>query len=411
MKGRRRAGRRLARTQEGALAGVRVVDLTRAMAGPYCTMILGDLGAEVLKVEEPESGDETRAWGPPFLAGESAYFLSVNRNKKSIGLNLKHEAGRDLLERLVARSDVLVENFRPGTLARLGFAPKPLLHRYPRLVICCISGYGANGPACDLPGYDLILQGEGGLMSLTGERDGPPSKVGVAVADIGAGMFAAIAVLAALTARGRGGRGQIVDTSLLEGQVAWLTYMASSYFVTGENPPRPGSAHPSIVPYQPFVTRDIPLTLAVNNEKLWRGFCEALGLEHLRDDPRFASNPERVKNRGILVPQLEAHFRERSGRDILARLRAAGIPCGPIQSVAEVFQDPQVLHRRMVQEMDHPAAGRIRQIGIPIKLSATPGSLRLPPPTLGQHTGEVLRGLLRLGPGRIARLRAAGAVR
>jgi formyl-CoA transferase/CoA:oxalate CoA-transferase len=187
--------------------------------------------------------------------------------------------------------------------------------------------------------------------------------------------------------------------------------MASSYFVTGENPPRPGSAHPSIVPYQPFATRDIPLTLAVNNEKLWRGLCEALGLEHLRDDPRFASNPERVKNRGILIPQLEAHFRERSGRDILASLRAAGIPCGPIQSVAEVFQDPQVLHRRMVQEMDHPAAGRIRQIGIPIKLSATPGSLRLPPPTLGQHTGEVLRGLLRLSPGRIARLRAAGAVR
>jgi formyl-CoA transferase/CoA:oxalate CoA-transferase len=399
------------RSPKGALAGIRVVDLTRAMAGPYCTMILGDLGAEVLKVEEPEKGDETRSWGPPFLAGESAYFLSVNRNKKSIGLNLKHEAGRGLVERLLARSDVLVENFRPGTLARLGLAPKRLLRRYPRLVVCSISGYGGDGPACDLPGYDLILQGEGGLMSLTGERDGPPSKVGVAVADIGAGMFAAIAVLAALAARGRGGRGQIVETSLLEGQVAWLTYMASSYFATGENPPRPGSAHPSIVPYQPFETRDIPLTLAVNNEKLWRGLCEALGLGHLRDDPRFASNPERVKNRGVLIPQLEAYFRERSGRDILARLRAAGIPCGPIQSVAEVFKDPQVLHRRMVQEMNHPAAGRIRQIGIPIRLSATPGSLRLPPPTLGQHTGEILRRLLRLDSRRIGRLRAAGVVR
>ena len=399
------------RAASGALDGIRIVDLTRAMAGPYCTMLLGDLGAEVLKIEEPEKGDETRAWGPPFVNGESTYFLSANRNKKSVAVNLKTAGGRALVERLLTGSDVLVENFRPGTLARLGLDPARLLRRHRRLIICSISGYGLDGPGRDLPGYDLILQGEGGIMSLTGEVEGPPGKVGVAVADIGAGMFAAIGILAALQARARSGRGQIVDTSLLEGQVAWMTYMASAYFATGRNPARPGTGHPSIVPYQAFATRDIPLTVAVNNEKLWRGFCDALGLGHLRDDPRFRSNPERVRHRAELVPELEAHFKARSGRDLLKTLRAAGIPCGPIQTIAEVCADPQVLHRRMVQEMDHPVAGRIRQLGVPIKLSSTPGSLRLPPPMLGQHTDEVLAERLRLSRRAIEKLRAAGAIR
>ncbi|MEE8538133.1 MAG: CoA transferase [Acidobacteriota bacterium] len=403
------AGRRSVRV--GALDGVRVLDLTRAMAGPYCTLILGDLGAEILKIEEPQKGDETRAWGPPFVREQSAYFMSVNRNKKSVAVNLKHPSGRKLLERLLPLSDVLVENFRPGTLARLGFNPKRLERRYPKLIICSISGYGSDGPDRDRPGYDLILQGEGGLMSLTGERDGPPSKVGVAVADIGAGMFAALGVLAALTVRERGGRGQRVDTSLLEGQVAWLTYMAGNYFATGRNPERPGNTHPSIVPYQSFQTRDIPLTVAVNNEKLWKGFCRALGLERLEDDPRYATNPQRVRNRNALVPELEAYFAAASGRDILKRLRRAGIPCGPIRTVAEVCEDPQVLHRRMVRRMRHPSAGSIRQLGNPIKLSRTTGSAGTSPPMLGQHTDEVLRSLLGLRTGEIRTLREAGAIR
>ncbi|MEE9219687.1 MAG: CaiB/BaiF CoA-transferase family protein [Acidobacteriota bacterium] len=399
------------RAAGGALAGIRVVDLTRAMAGPYCTMILGDLGAEILKIEEPTKGDETRAWGPPFVKDESAYFLSANRNKKSVTLNLKHDEGRRLLGRLLELSDVLVENFRPGTLARLGFDPARLGRRCPRLIVCSISGYGADGPDRERPGYDLILQGEGGLMSLTGQRSGPPSKVGVAVADIGAGMFAAVGILAALAARERTGRGQRVETSLLEGQVAWLTYMAGNYFATGRNPERPGNAHPSIVPYQSFETRDIPLTVAVNNEKLWSGFCEALKLRHLRDDPRFATNPQRVRNREALVRELEAKFRDSSGRRILRRLRRAGIPCGPIRSVAEVCEDPQVRHRRMVERVRHPTAGAIQLLGSPVKLSATPGPALRPPPTLGQHTEEVLKRLLGLRTKQIQALRAAGAIR
>jgi formyl-CoA transferase/CoA:oxalate CoA-transferase len=406
-----RDARRRRAAPGGPLAGLRVVDLTRAMAGPYCTMLLGDLGTEVIKVEEPEKGDETRAWGPPFVRGESTYFLSANRNKKSIAIDLKRPEGRRLVSRLIARADILVENFRPGTLARLGFEPRRLLRRHRRLILCSISGYGQDGPHRDLPGYDLILQGEGGIMSLTGEVEGPPCKVGVAVADIGAGMFAAIGILAALEARRRSGRGQWVDTSLLEGQVSWMTYMASAYFATGANPARPGTGHPSIVPYQAFATRDIPITLAVNNEKLWRGFCDALGLGHLRDDARFSGNPQRVRNRHLLVPELEAHFRARSGREMLEKLRAAGIPCGPIQTIEDVCRDAQVLHRGMVEEMDHPVAGRVRQLGLPLKLSATPGALRLPPPTLGQHTDDILSGILGLAAPAIARLRKAGVVR
>jgi formyl-CoA transferase/CoA:oxalate CoA-transferase len=374
-------------------------------------MLLGDLGADVIKVEEPEKGDETRSWGPPFVKGESTYFLSANRNKRSVAVDLKRPSGKRLASLLLARADVLVENFRPGTLARLGLEPRRLLRRHPRLIVCSISGYGQDGPHRDRPGYDLILQGEGGIMSLTGEPQGPPCKVGVAVADIGAGMFAAIGILAALEARRRSGRGQWVDTSLLEGQVSWMTYMASAYFATGVNPPRPGTGHPSIVPYQAFATRDIPITVAVNNDKLWEGFCGALGLDRLRDDPRFSDNPQRVRHRHLLVPELEAYFRARSGREVLEKLRAAGIPCGPIQTIEEVCRDPQVLYRGMVQEIEHPAAGRLRQLGVPIKLSGTPGALRLPPPTLGQHTDEVLRGLLGLSARDVERLRRARVVR
>lgn len=372
------------------LADLLVLDLTRALAGPYCTLMLGDLGARVIKVETPSGGDDTRGWGPPFLGGESTYFLSVNRNKESLTLNLKDPRGREVLHRLLARADVLVENFRPGIMERLGFGYAQVRERYPRLVYASISGFGQDGPYRERTAYDLILQGMGGLMGITGEEEGPPVKVGVAITDICAGMFAAYGIVAALRARDRDGRGQCVDAAMLDGQIAWLTYAAGIYFGTGENPRRLGSAHPSIVPYQAFATADGYLNVAVGSEAIWERFCAALGREDLAADPRFRTNPERVAHRGELLPVLEPLFVAHPTAYWRQVLDAAGVPNGPIYLLSELFADPQVAYRGLVVEMEHPGAGRIRQTGLPVRLSETPGSIRTPPPRLGEHTDAIL---------------------
>jgi crotonobetainyl-CoA:carnitine CoA-transferase CaiB-like acyl-CoA transferase len=390
------------------LEGLLVVDLTRALAGPYCTMMLADLGARVVKIESPEGGDDTRGWGPPFLGGESAYFLSVNRNKESVTLNLKHPEGIQVLHRLLGRADVLVENFRPGVMDRLGLGYRELHGRYPRLVYCSISGFGQDGPYREKPAYDLILQGMGGIMGITGEEDGPPVKVGVAIADIAAGMFAAYGILAALWARERTGRGQLVDVALLDGQVAWLTYAAANYFATGEDPKRMGSAHPNLAPYQAFRTRDGYLNVAVGSEAIWQRFCEVVD-PSLRDDPRFRTNADRVRNRAALTPLLEARFREKTTAQWRDLLDQAGVPNGPIYRISEVFRDPQTLHRQMKVTLAHPTAGEVTVTGVPVKLSDTPGDVRTPPPLLGQHTEAVLAEL-GYRPEEVARLRAEGAI-
>ncbi|MDQ7840318.1 MAG: CoA transferase [bacterium] len=372
------------------LEGLLVVDLTRALAGPYCTLMLGDFGARVIKIEVPTGGDDTRGWGPPFIAGESAYFLGINRNKESLTLDLKTPEGQQVLGRLIARADVLVENFRPGIMERLGFAYPAVRTLNPGLVYCSISGFGQDGPYRERTAYDLILQGMGGLMGITGEEGGPPVKVGVAVTDIAAGMFAAYGILAALRVRDRTGRGQLVDVSMLDGQVAWMTYQAGHYFATGENPKRLGSAHPSIVPYQAFRTRDGYVNVAVGSEAIWGRFVVAVGAPEMADDPRFRANPDRVAHRDVLIARLEELFAARATADWVAMLEEAGVPCGPIYLLSDLFSDPQVQHRAMVVEMDHPRAGRIRQTGVPVKLSATPGRIVSPPPVLGEHTAAIL---------------------
>ncbi len=386
-----------------------MVDLTRALAGPYCTLMLADLGARVIKVEAPAGGDDTRGWGPPFLGGESAYFLSVNRNKESLTLNLKDPCGQEVLHRLLARADVLVENFRPGIMDRFGLAYPAVHQRYPRLVYCSISGFGQDGPYRERTAYDLILQGMGGLMGMTGEEGGPPVKVGVAIADICAGMFAAFAILVALRVRDRTGRGQWIDAAMLDGQIAWLTYQAGNYFATGENPRRLGSAHPSIVPYQAFRTADGHINVAVGSEAIWERFCAALGREDLAADPRFRTNPDRVAHRDVLLPLLETIFAAQPTAYWRSALDAAGVPNGPIYLLSELFADPQVLHRGLVVEMEHPTAGRIRQTGLPVRLSETPGAVRTPPPRLGEHTDAILREL-GYDPRTIEQFRGTGVV-
>ena len=397
------------REAPGALDGVTVLDLTRVLSGPYCTMMLADMGARVVKVEQPGKGDDTRAWGPPFQAGESAYFLSVNRNKESITLNLKHPDGRRVLDALLERADVLVENFRPGTLERMGLGYAEVARRRPGLVYCSISGFGQTGPRRREPGYDAVLQGEGGLMSITGEQDGPACRLGVAIADIVSGMFSAYGVAAALLARHRTGRGQLVDVGMLDAVAAVLTYQAGIYFATGTAPGRLGNRHPTITPYESLETADGELVVAVGNDQLWRTFCGVLGADDLADDPRFRTNKDRVAARETLRPMLVERLRTRPAAEWLADLKAAGVPCGGVRDLEQVFTDPQVLERAMVVALDHPAAGAIRQLGVPVKLGGTPGAVRTPPPTLGQHTAAIL-GELGIGDAEAARLRAAGAI-
>ena len=393
----------------GALDGLTVIDLTRVLSGPYCTMMLADMGARVIKVEQPGRGDDTRAWGPPFQNGESAYFLSINRNKESVTLNLKHPEGRRVLDALIERADVLVENFRPGTLERMGLGYADLAQQRPDLVYCSISGFGQTGPRRREPGYDAVMQGEGGLMSITGAPDGPGYRLGIAIVDIVAGMFSAYGIAVALLARERTGRGQYIDVGMLDSVAALLTYQAGIHFTTGEAPGRLGNRHPSITPYETLEAADGELVVAVGNDQLWRTFCGVIGAEALADDARFRTNKDRVAARDALRPLLVERMRTRPAAEWIERLKAAGIPCGGVRDLAQVFADPQLIERAMVVALDHPVAGAIRQLGVPIKMSGTPGAVRTPPPALGQHT-EAILGELGMSGSEIARLRADGAV-
>jgi crotonobetainyl-CoA:carnitine CoA-transferase CaiB-like acyl-CoA transferase len=373
-------------------------------------MALGDMGATVIKIELPGSGDDTRAYGPPFLNGESTYFMSVNRNKRSLTLNLKHEQGKEILRQLIRRGDVLVENFRPGTLDGLGFGYEAAHALNPRLIYCSISGFGQTGPYAQRPGYDLIAQAEGGVMSLTGDPDGPPMKVGLSFADITAGMNAFSGIVLALLARQHTGEGQRVDVSLLDCQVSLLTYQAGIYFATGKNPERLGNKHPSITPYETFEASDGYIIIACGNQGFWEKFCKLAGLEELLADDRFTTMKKRVENRQVLTPLVAAAVRTRTRREWFDILEREGIPCGLIKDVAEVCTDPQVLARDMVVQLQHPTAGPISVNGIPIKLSATPGEINDAPPVLGQHTDEVLSEVLGYTPSQIAELRQMKAV-
>ncbi len=393
------------------LAGVTVLDLSRILAGPYCTMLLGDLGAEVLKVEPP-SGDDARGWGPPFAAGESAYFLAVNRNKRSLCINLKHPSGRDLLRRLTEKADVLVENFRPGTLERLGFGYQEVRKSRPQIVYCSISGYGHNGPLKEKPGYDAVIQGEAGWMSLTGESEGPPLKVGASLADIFTGMMAAQGVLAALYERNRTGNGRKVDVALFDSVLATLCYQAQGYLLTNAVPGRMGNRHPSLAPYETFETEDGYLIVGVGNDALWRTFCQAVKRPDLPDldDPRFSTNALRVENYTELKAALVPLFRSATTQYWVGALDAAGIPVGRVRSVAEALENPQVKARNMMIEVEHPTVGRMKMTGNPIKMSDLKEGSALPPPLLGQHTDEVLSEKLNLTAEQIVALRREGAL-
>ncbi len=391
------------------LAGVRVIDFTRILAGPFGSMFLGDMGAEVIKVEEPAKGDDTRGW-PPFVGGEATYFLSVNRNKKSLTLNLKAPEGQEILRKLIARADVVLENFRPGTMERLGFGYERLRAVNRRLVYCSISGFGESGPEASRPGYDLIVQGESGIMDLTGFPDGPPVKVGNSIADLVAGMAAAQGITLALLARGRTGRGQKVEIGMLDVMASLLTYQAGLYWNGGGRPTRRGNQHPSIVPYEVFRARDAYLTLGVANSSLWEKTCRALGRPDLARDPRFDSETSRVTNRDVLIPILNDLLGARPADEWLARLEQAGVPAGRIRTVAEVCESPHLKARGMVVKLRHPKAGAITVMGVPVRLWQTPGAALAPPPLLGQHTDEILTRLLRIPKAKVERLRAGGVV-
>ena len=393
----------------GALDGIRVLDLTRALAGPYCTLMLGDHGADIIKVEMPGTGDETREWAPPSIKGVSAYYLSINRNKRSVTLDLKNPDGKRVLERLIEKCDVVVENFSPGTLARLGFPDERVRAINPRAVLCHISGFGQDGPGRAWPAYDLIVQGMGGIMSLTGEPGSEPVMVGVPQADIVAGMFAAFAIAAALHARGRTGEGQVIDATMIGGQVALLSRQAARYFADGTVPRPEGNVHASIVPYQTFRASDGHINVGVANNALFERFCRALDLDELLEDERFTDNPKRVAHRREIVPIIERRMKTLTKAEVVRRLREANVPVGPINALDEVFADPVVRHLGLIAEVDHPTAGRVRAPGIPVRLSGTPPSVRRHPPELGEHTDEILREL-GYAKEEIAALRRDGAV-
>jgi crotonobetainyl-CoA:carnitine CoA-transferase CaiB-like acyl-CoA transferase len=389
----------------GPLDGIRVLDLTRALAGPYCTMFLGDFGADVVKVEQPQVGDDSRGWGPPFVGTESAYFLSINRNKQSITIDLKRSEGIELVRRLAGAADVLIENFRPGTMERFGLGEPQLRALNPRLIYASLSGFGADGPMKDSPGYDLVMQAYGGFMSITGTRDGEPTKVAVAIIDIVAGLMLGKAIMAALFSRERTGSGQKIDTSLLEAEVACLIPYGSDYLASGKVPGRWGNAHPNIVPYQTFNTRDGYMVVGAASEGNWHRLCQAIGRPELAGDPRFAKNAQRVAHREELIATLQGTFRARDTADWLELLSDAGLPCGPVNTIDKVFTDPQVLHRNMLLEVEHPTAGKVRMAGMPVKFSCSPATLRLPPPLLGQHSEAVLQSWLNMARAEIEELK------
>ncbi len=376
------------------LEGLRVVELTRVLSGPYCTMQLGDMGAEVIKVEQPGKGDDTRAFAPPYQGDQAAYFLSINRNKKSITLDMKSEAGKAVLWRLIERSDILVENFRPGAMDRLGFGYKAVEKRRPAIVYASISGFGQTGPQTDRPGYDVIVQGEAGIMDITGPQNGAPYKVGAAIGDLVSGLYAVQGILAALYAAKATGRGQHVDISMYEAVASLLTFNAGIYFATGEPPRRRGNAHPTIVPYETFEAADGWINLGVANDDLWQRFCRAADRPDLAADPLYLEAADRVRNRDELVPLVRALVKERTRDDWMARLDKAGVPAGAIRTVGEVCDSDLLKARDMIAQMEHASAGAVKAVKNAVHLSATPLDAYAAPPQLGQHTREVLTGLL-----------------
>jgi formyl-CoA transferase len=394
----------------GALDGIRVLDLSRVLAGPYCTMQLGDMGAEVIKIEQPGTGDDTRRWGPPWTGGESAYYLCANRNKKSVTLNLKDERARDILRELARQSDIVVENFKVGALDRMGIGYEALSAVKPQLIWCSITGYGQDGPYAGHAGYDFVAQGESGHMSITGAVDGEPMKDGVAVVDITTALFAANAILAALHARERTGRGQRIDAALMPSAVAWLANVGSSYLVSGEMPKRYGNAHATIVPYQTFKARDQWIIVGVGNDRQFLALCTMLGIPEIATDERFVTNPQRVEHRDELIELLAQIFITDDGARWLEGMSAAGIPCGPINTIDQVMTHPQIEHRGMIVDVPHPTAGSVKVVGPPFIMSDTPAQVRSHPPLLGEQTDEILRGRIGLSPDEIARLRDEGAI-
>jgi formyl-CoA transferase len=403
------------------LAGIRVLDLTRVLAGPWATQLLADLGAEVIKVERPGKGDDTRHWGPPFVkdrqgrdTADAAYYLACNRGKKSVTLDIAHPEGSAVARALAAKSDVVVENFKVGDLARYGLDYASLSRTHPGLIYCSITGFGQDGPYRDRPGYDFMVQGLGGLMSVTGERDelpgGGPQKVGVAVSDLFTGMYSANAILAALIHRGKTGHGQHIDMALLDVQVAMLANLSSAYFASGEVPRRMGNAHQNIVPYHVFRASDGFLIVAVGNDSQFAKFCEIVGNPEWAQDPRFSTNPQRVRRRDLLVGMIAERMATRPAREWLAALEPAGVPCGPINDLQQVFEDPQVRHRGMEVRAPHPGAGEVRMVGNPVKFSATPITHEVAPPVLGQHTSQVLAGVLDMKDDDIQRLKKENVI-
>ncbi len=408
-------------SKSAPLSDLRILDLSRVLAGPWCSQLLADLGAEVIKIERPGSGDETRAWGPPYLkdgdgndTSESAYYCAVNRNKKSVTVDIAHAEGQRIVRELALKADVLLENYKVGGLEKYGLDYATLAAANPRLIYCSITGFGQNGPWADRPGYDFIIQGIGGLMSVTGEADGRPGggpqKVGVALVDILTGLYAANAVQAALLERAKSGLGQHIDLALLDTEVASLANLALNYLTSGVSPKRMGNAHPNIAPYQVLPAADGHFIVAVGNDGQFRRFCEVLALPELADDPRFLSNSARVGNRQALDAAIEQRSQQRSKREWLEALEAAGVPCGPINSIGEVFAEPQLAAREMQIDLPHPTAGNAKLVGNPIKLSRTPVDYRNAPPLLGENTTEVLREVLGYSPEQIAALVRQGVV-
>ena len=403
----------------GPLRDIRVLDLTRILAGPTGTQVLGDLGADVIKVERPNDGDDTRKWGPPFLAGgsgadtnESAYFLAANRNKRSVTIDIAKPEGQALIRGLLADCDVLVENFKVGGLEQYGLSYTQLREQFPKLIYCSITGFGQTGPYAPRPGYDYLVQGIGGIMSLTGEPEGEPVKVGVGISDVVCGMYAMIAILSALHEREKSDLGQWIDMSLLDSQVAWLVNEGMNYLLSDKLPQRLGNAHANIVPYQLFPTADGHVIIAVGNDSQFRRFCDVAGLAGCADDPRFSSNPVRLENREALVQMIKAATCQRTTSEWLEGLEGAGVPCAPVNDLRQVFEDPQVISRAMRVSVDHPTAegGAVDLIGSPIKMSRTPVSYRRAPPLLGEHTDEVLSTDLKLDEARVQELRKMGVI-
>jgi succinate--hydroxymethylglutarate CoA-transferase len=390
----------------GALHGLRVLDLTRILAGPLCGQMLGDMGADVVKVEPPGAGDDTRTWGPPFVNGESAYFLGINRNKRSVTLNMAAKAGQEVLQQLIKKSDVVVENFKLGTLEKWGITNEWLEQNAPKVIRCSITGYGSSGPDAALPGYDFILQAESGLMSICGEREGTPTKYGVAIVDVVTGLYACNSILAALAARERTGRGQHVEVCLYDSGISMLINVASNYLLSGKDARRFGNGHPSIVPYTTYPTADGMMAVAVGNDGQFARFAETVNRSEWARDARFAKNPDRVVNRDALDNLIEQALGSAKTADWIKKLRAAGVPCGPINTVAQALEDPHTLARGMVQSVPHPKVGDLKMLGIPFRMNDTPPSIRRAPPLLGEHTDEILGGELGLSAERIAQLRA-----